>query len=158
MAYQVEFEKSKQNPEEFWLEQSQLIEWFDTPTKAFEADDSGQSNWFPDSRLNTAYLALDHHVENGRGNQIALVYDSPVADAKIQYTYRELTDEVAKLAGALINLGVGKGDRVIIYLPMIPEAAMAMLACARIGAVHSVVFGGFAAQSSRPALMTQSQI
>jgi propionyl-CoA synthetase len=146
MAYQVEFEKSKQNPEEFWLEQSQLIEWFDTPTKAFEADDSGQSNWFPDGRLNTAYLALDHHVENGRGNQIALVYDSPVADAKIQYTYRELTDEVAKLAGALINLGVGKGDRVIIYLPMIPEAAMAMLACARIGAVHSVVFGGFAAR------------
>ena len=146
MTYQAEFEKSQQQPEQYWLDQAKLIDWFTAPVVANGTDASGQQNWFPDGVLSTSYLALDHHVENGRGDQVALIYDSPVTNTKSQFTFSELTDQVARLSGALLNLGVGKGDRVIIYLPMIPEAAMAMLACARIGAVHSVVFGGFAAR------------
>ncbi|MBE9563404.1 MAG: propionyl-CoA synthetase, partial [Proteobacteria bacterium] len=105
---------------------------------------NGIHQWFADGELNTAYLALDYHIENGRAEQIALIYDSPVTNTKKQYTYRELRDQVAKTAGMLVNLGISKGDRVVIYMPMIPEAAIAMLACARLGAIHSVVFGGFA--------------
>ena len=101
--------------------------------------------WFTDGVLNTCFNALDRHVRSGRGDQAALIYDSPVTSSQRTYTYAELLDEVARFAGVLRGLGVGKGDRVIIYMPMIPEAAIAMLACARIGAVHSVVFGGFAA-------------
>ena len=101
--------------------------------------------WFAGAELNTCYNALDRHVERGRAEQTALIYDSPVTDSKKSFTYRALRDQVAKLAGAIAAQGVGKGDRVIIYMPMIPEAVMAMLACARLGAVHSVVFGGFAA-------------
>ena len=102
--------------------------------------------WFVGGEINTCYNALDIHVENGRGDQPALIYDSPVTETKKSYTYSELTDYTARFAGALSNLGVEKGDRVIIYMPMIPEAVVAMLACARIGAVHSVVFGGFAGE------------
>jgi propionyl-CoA synthetase len=101
--------------------------------------------WFPDAELNTCYNALDRHVERGRAEQVALIYDSPVTDQVVRYTYRELRDQVAKVAGALRDLGVEKGDRVVVYMPMMPEAVMTMLACARLGAVHSVVFGGFAA-------------
>ena len=101
--------------------------------------------WFPDAELNTCYNALDRHVERGRAEQLALIYDSPVTDQVVRYTYEELRDQVAKVAGALRDLGVEKGDRVVIYMPMVPEAVMTMLACARLGAVHSVVFGGFAA-------------
>ena len=101
--------------------------------------------WFPDAELNTCYNALDRHVERGRADQVALIYDSPVTDQVVRYTYRELRDQVAKVAGALRDLGVEQGDRVVVYMPMVPEAVMAMLACARLGAVHSVVFGGFAA-------------
>src|SRR5207237_6501177 len=101
--------------------------------------------WFTGGRLNTCYNALDRHVERGRADQIALIYDSPVTDTKASYTYRELRDLVATFAGALVAQGVERGDRVIVYMPMVPEAVIAMLACARIGAVHSVVFGGFAA-------------
>ena len=107
-------------------------------------DDNGNTRWFADGTLNTAYLALDYHVEEGRGDQLALIYDSPVTDTRATFTFTELRDRVASFAGVLVSLGVVKGDRVIIYLPMIPEAVIAMLACARIGAVHSVVFGGFA--------------
>ena len=146
MSYQAEFEKAKHDPEAFWLEQANLVDWYKPPQKALTETEGGVAGWYPDGELNTAYLALDYHVNTGRGDQLALIYDSPVTNTVKTYTYRELTDQVARFAGVLQNLGVEKGDRVIIYLPMIPEAAIAMLACARIGAVHSVVFGGFAAK------------
>ncbi|MGB1092955.1 MAG: AMP-binding protein, partial [Oceanobacter sp.] len=121
------------------------VQWFKEPTEILSKDENGIDRWFADGEMNTAYLALDYHVLNGRGDQLALVYDSPVTEKKSQYTYSELTSEVARFAGALAAQGVGKGDRVVVYMPMVPEAAIAMLACARLGAVHSVVFGGFAA-------------
>lgn len=146
MSYQTEFDLAKSQPEAYWLEKAGLIPWYQAPTIAFAEGDQHEGSWFPDGELNTAYLALDYHVGNGRGDQTALIYDSPVTNTKQSFTFSELTDQVARLAGLLKQMGVDKGDRVIIYLPMIPEAAMAMLACARIGAVHSVVFGGFAAR------------
>ncbi|MFT7242872.1 MAG: propionyl-CoA synthetase [Candidatus Azotimanducaceae bacterium] len=144
MSYQAEFERAKRDPEEFWREQANLIEWSKVPQTILADSAQGVAQWYPDGELNTAYLALDYHVKNGRGDQLALIYDSPVAADVQKFTYRELTERVALFAGVLHKLGVTKGDRVIIYLPMIPEAAIAMLACARLGAVHSVVFGGFA--------------
>ncbi|MFT4799361.1 MAG: propionyl-CoA synthetase [Candidatus Azotimanducaceae bacterium] len=144
MSYQAEFERAKRDPEVFWREQANLIEWSKAPQTILAETAQGATQWYPDGELNTAYLALDYHVKNGRGDQLALIYDSPVAEDVQKFTYRELTERVALFAGVLRELGVGKGDRVIIYLPMIPEAAIAMLACARLGAVHSVVFGGFA--------------
>ena len=137
--------RSLSDPESFWTEAAEAIHW----TKRWEQvlDDSNPPSyrWFVGGELNTCYNALDIHVESGRGDQPALIYDSPVTDAKRTYTYIELRDEVARFAGVLAGLGVGKGDRVIVYMPMVPEAIVAMLACARLGAVHSVVFGGFAA-------------
>ncbi len=144
MSYKQEYQHSVDNPEEFWREKASVLAWFKPPQTILANDDNGIARWFVDGELNTCYLALDTHVENGRGDQPALIYDSPVTDTKRQYTYRELRDEVAVFAGALAKLGVEKGDRVLIYMPMVPEAAIAMLACARLGAVHSVVFGGFA--------------
>ncbi|WP_116048466.1 propionyl-CoA synthetase [Amycolatopsis palatopharyngis] len=143
-AYSETFRHSLEDPEGFWLEAAKSIDWTRPPTRAL--DDSGAPlyRWFPDGELNTAYNALDRHVEAGHGDRAALIYDSPVTGAKQRFSYAELLDEVARFAGALASLGVGKGDRVIIYLPMVPEAVIAMLGCARIGAVHSVVFGGFA--------------
>jgi propionyl-CoA synthetase len=132
------------DPEGFWAEQAARIPWYRSPETVVRRHDDGSWTWFPDGELNTCFLALDHHVESGRGEQLALIYDSPVTDTQRKWTYAQLRDEVARLAGALRSLGVGKGDRVVIYMPMVPEAAMAMLACARLGAVHSVVFGGFA--------------
>jgi len=146
MSYQAEFDRAKIDPEGFWLEQAKLIDWYKAPEIALTESKTGISNWYPDGELNTAYLALDYHVKSGRGDQLALIYDSPVTNSVLKFTYSELTDRVARFAGVLQNLGVEKGDRVIIYLPMIPEAIISMLACARIGAVHSVVFGGFAAK------------
>jgi len=145
MTYQEEFNAAKTNPEAFWKEKSNALEWFKAPEKILTQDDQNIHHWFADGEMNTAYMALDYHVENGRADQTALIYDSPVTDTKKTYSYRELRDEVALCAGMLKNLGVEKGDRVIIYMPMIPEAAISMLACARLGAIHSVVFGGFAA-------------
>jgi propionyl-CoA synthetase len=145
MTYQEEHQRSLQDPEGFWREQAEALEWFEFPRQILTRDADGLGHWFADGRLNTAYMALDHHVASGRGEQTALIYDSPVTGAKARYTYRELTAAVAKTAGMLAALGVVKGDRVIIYMPMIPEAAIAMLAVARLGAIHSVVFGGFAA-------------
>jgi len=142
--YKETFAKSIQQPADFWAEQAELVDWFRAPETILSKDKNGNDIWFADGQLNTAHIALDYHVDNGRADQAALVYDSPVTNTAQTYTYRELRDKVALFAGALEHIGVGKGDRVIIYMPMIPEAVIAMLACARIGAVHSVVFGGFA--------------
>ncbi len=143
-AYENEYQKAIHQPAEFWLEQAQNIDWFEMPTLGLGEDDHGIERWFPNGKLNTCWLALDYHCEQGRGEHAALIYDSPVTVSQKTYTYAELSDEVAKVAGMLAELGVTKGDRVVIYMPMIPEAVMAMLACARLGAIHSVVFGGFA--------------
>ncbi|MEM8906569.1 MAG: acetate--CoA ligase [Bacteroidota bacterium] len=145
MIYTSDYQKSLQDPEAFWRQQAQQLDWFTFPPQILSWNEAGLPLWYEGAKLNTAYLALDHHVNNGRGDQIALIYDSPVTNNKAKLTYSELLEKVAVFAGGLQSLGVEKGDRVIIYMPMIPEAAIAMLACARLGAVHSVVFGGFAA-------------
>jgi propionyl-CoA synthetase len=144
MSYIAEYQRSMNDPEGFWREQAGKLEWFKFPEQILKQDADGVGYWFADGEMNTAYMALDYHVINGRGNQAALIFDSPVTNTKKTYTYAELTDEVARTAGLLADLGVVKGDRVIIYMPMIPEAVIAMLAVARLGAIHSVVFGGFA--------------
>ncbi|MEA5458878.1 propionyl-CoA synthetase [Arcicella sp. LKC2W] len=144
MKYQEKYNHSIHNKEQFWAEQADKIAWFKKPETILSQDEDGFYRWFEGGKLNTAYLALDYHVENGRGEQHALIYDSPATNSVKKYTFRELRDAVAKLAGGLKSLGVEKGDTVVIYMPMVPEAAMAMLACARLGAIHSVVFGGFA--------------
>ena len=136
----------KQNPQAFWAEAAREIDWIKPPTRIFDETAGVYGRWFPDATCNTCYNALDRHVKNGRGDQRAVVYDSPVTGQARTYTYSQALDEVATLAAVLKNLGVGKGDRVIVYMPMIAEAVFAMLACARIGAIHSVVFGGFAAK------------
>jgi propionyl-CoA synthetase len=143
--YKEVYERSLHDPEGFWAEAAAAIEWDTPPTRILDDTAAPLYTWFPDGVMNTCHNALDRHVDGGRADQLALVYDSPVTDTIRTFTYRELRDAVARLAGALTSLGVTKGDRVIVYMPMIPEAAMAMLACARIGAIHSVVFGGFAA-------------
>ncbi|MFS1477713.1 propionyl-CoA synthetase [Vibrio lentus] len=142
--YITEYQWAREDPNSFWETQSQAIDWFEPPKTILQTDDNGIERWFPDGVMNTCWLALDYHCENGRGDNTALIYDSPVTGNQSSYTYNQLRDQVAKVAGMLAAQGVTKGDRVVIYMPMIPEAAMAMLACARLGAVHSVVFGGFA--------------
>jgi len=142
--YDKTYKASIENPEEFWAEAATRVHWYHQWDKVLDVVD-GHYRWFVGGCMNSCYNALDLHVDHGRGEQTALIYDSPVTDTKRQYTYRELRDRVAKTAGMLVNKGVVKGDRVVIYMPMIPEAVIAMLACARIGAIHSVVFGGFAA-------------
>ncbi|MHA7239062.1 AMP-binding protein [Arthrobacter sp. TMS1-12-1] len=137
--------ESLADPERFWLEAAAGVDWMTPPTAAVDATHAPLYRWFPGASLNTSYNALDRHVDAGRGDQTALVHDSAMLGTVRTSTYAELRDEVAVFAGVLARLGVGKGDRVLVYLPMIPEAVVAMLACARIGAVHSVVFGGFAA-------------
>ncbi len=144
MNYHDEYQQSIEQPEVFWRKQAEQIKWYEFPETILSQDEHGFYRWFAGGKLNTAYLALDVHIEEGRGDQLALVYDSPVANMQQKFTYAELRDTVAKFAGCLRNLGVEKGDRVIIYMPMVAEAVIAMLACARLGAVHSVVFGGFA--------------
>ncbi|MGD9783406.1 MAG: propionyl-CoA synthetase [Hyphomicrobiaceae bacterium] len=134
----------QKDPEGFWATAAKDVSWYKLWDKVVDPYAGHYGRWFPGAECNTAYNCLDRHVEAGRGAQDALIYDSPVTGTKRKYTYAELTDEVAALAAVLLDLGVTKGDRVIVYMPMIPEAVMAMLACARIGAVHSVVFGGFA--------------
>lgn len=144
MSYQTEYQNSLQDPEGFWARQAQKLDWYRPADEVLSTDEDGLYRWFKSAMTNTAYLALDYHVENGRADQVAMYYDSPVTQTKAQFSYRQMRDRVAKIAGGLKKLGVGKGDTVIIYMPMIPEAVMSMLACARLGAVHSVVFGGFA--------------
>lgn len=142
--YDKVYAESIENPEKFWAEAATKVHWYHKWDKVLDVV-NGHYRWFIGGCMNTCYNALDLHIDNGRGDQTALIYDSPVTDTKKIYTYRELRDKVAKTAGMLANKGVVKGDRVVIYMPMIPEAVIAMLACARIGAIHSVVFGGFAA-------------
>ena len=144
-TYRQVWEQSISDPEHFWGEAARGIDWYREPTKVLDDSRAPLYEWFSDGEMNTCYNALDRHVENGHGDRLALIYDSPVTDAKSTYTYASLLNEVARFAGVLRGLGVEQGDRVVIYMPMIPQAAIAMLACARIGAVHSVVFGGFAA-------------
>ena len=144
MSYQAEYSKSIEDPEGFWAEKAADLPWYTQPQTILSTDDNGVFRWFADGEMNTAYMALDHHVESGRGDQDALIYDSPVTGSKRKLTYTELRDQVAKFAGVLKAQGVTKGDRVVIYMPMVPEALIAMLAVARLGAIHSVVFGGFA--------------
>ena len=139
------YERWKRDPEGFWAEAAREIDWIEPPKKIFDASQGVYGRWFTGGVCNTAYNCIDRHVERGRADQPAVIYDSPVTGQKRIYTYAELLDEVKTLAGVLREAGVGKGDRVLLYMPMIPEALIGMLACARIGAIHSVVFGGFAA-------------
>lgn len=143
--YQQLYDNAIANPEAFWENEAKQIDWFEFPKTILSKDSDDLYRWFADGKLNTCHLALDYHVNNGRGNQTALIFDSPATNTKQRYTYLQMQEKVAKLGGVLRHLGVTKGDRVIIYMPLVPEAVFAMLACARIGAIHSVVFGGFAA-------------
>ena len=150
-GYRELFDASISDPTAFWADAARAVTWTREPKQILDDSNPPFYRWFPDGELNTCANALDRHVEGGRGDQPALIYDSPVTGSQRTYTYRELLDQTARFAGALRGLGVDKGDRVVIYMPMIPEAVIAMLACARLGAVHSVVFGGFAAQrTGRP--------
>ena len=144
MGYREIYNSWKKDPEAFWMNAAEAIDWDKKPSKALFADRAPLYEWFSDSMVNTCYNAVDRHVFNGRADQKAIIYDSPMTDTKYSITFAELLDKVASLAGALSSKGISKGDRVIIYMPMIPEGIISMLACARIGAIHSVVFGGFA--------------
>lgn len=139
-------QRSLSDPDGFWLEVARIASWDVAPTVGCDQTNSPFNRWFPDGEINACRNALDVHVDAGRGDQLALIHDSPVTDSITRFTYRQLRDAVARFAGVLAGLGVGKGDRVLIYMPMVPEAVIAMLATARLGAVHSVVFGGFAAK------------
>ena len=142
--YEESYARSLNDPEGFWGDAANDVHWFKWD-RVLDRKAGVYGRWFVGGVTNTCYNALDRHVERGRGDQAALIYDSPLTNTVRSFTYRELRDQVARFAGALTALGVKKGDRVIIYMPMVPETVVAMLACARIGAVHSVVFGGFAA-------------
>ncbi|MBT5414910.1 MAG: AMP-binding protein, partial [Rhodospirillaceae bacterium] len=139
------YRRSIEDPEGFWAEAAQGIDWIEPWDQVLDDSKSPFTRWFVGAKVNTCWNALDRHVEGGRADQLALIHDSPITGGQTKFTFRELRDTVARFAGALAARGVGKGDRVIVYMPMVPEAAIAMLACARLGAVHSVVFGGFAA-------------
>lgn len=143
-GYSELFQASVTDPAAFWADAAAAVTWTREPQRVLDDTDPPHYRWFPDGELNTCANALDRHVAAGRGDQAALIYDSPVTGTQRTYTYAELLDETARFAGVLRGLGVGVGDRVVVYLPMIPEALITMLACARLGAVHSVVFGGFA--------------
>lgn len=144
MNYKDFYAKSINQPEEFWREQADAIDWYNKPETILSKDENEYPIWYRDGELNVCYLAIDKHVEDGFGDQVAIIYDSPVTQTIKKYTFLEVKTEVAKLAGGMQSLGLKKGDTAIIYMPMIPQAAFAMLACARIGVTHSVVFGGFA--------------
>ena len=144
MGYKEIYNSWKNDPESFWMTAADAIDWVKKPSKALFSERAPLYEWFCDSEVNTCYNAVDRHVLNGRADQKAIIYDSPMTDTKYSITFSELLEKVATLAGALSSEGISKGDRVIIYMPMVPEGIIAMLACARIGAIHSVVFGGFA--------------
>ena len=145
MDYDEVYKRSLSCPDQFWSEAANAVDWSRRWDSVLDDTEAPFYRWFAGGELNSCHNALDRHVDSGRGNQAALIYDSPSTGVKEQYTYSQLRDEVAKFAGVLAGLGVNRGDRVLIYMPMVPEAVIAILACARIGAVHSVVFGGFAA-------------
>src|SRR6185312_5973824 len=149
--YREVYARAQRDPEGFWAEAAREIDWIEPATKIFDPSMGLYGRWFVGARVNTCYNALDRHVADGRADQVALIHDSPLANpggpsAITTFTYAELLKEVQTLAAVMQDFGVAKGDRVILYMPMVPEAVVAMLACARIGAVHSVVFGGFAAK------------
>ena len=144
--YELVYRRSLDNPGEFWAEAAENIDWFKCWDKVLDDSNAPLYRWFPGGKLNTCHNALDRHVENGHGERLAVIYDSPVTETKRTLSYKELRDQVALFAGVLTSAGITKGDRVIIYMPMVPETLVAILACTRIGAVHSVVFGGFASQ------------
>ena len=135
----------RDDPEAYWMATAEYIDWDEKPTKALDDSAAPMYRWFADAKCNTCFNAVDRHVRDGRGDQVAIIHDSPITGTKAKITYAELQEQVANLAGALASKGVTKGDRVIIYMPMVPEALVAMLAVVRLGAIHSVVFGGFAA-------------
>ena len=143
--YKEIYQESIKNREGFWKEISNDVFWYKKPTKILNSQNPPFYKWFEDGVTNTCYNALDLHVDQGKGEKLAIIYDSPITGSKENITYNKLKEKVALFAGALKKQGISKGDRVTIYMPMIPEAVIAMLACGRIGAVHSVVFGGFAA-------------
>ena len=145
MGYRETYESWQNDPEAFWMEQAKAIDWEVAPTRALTDHGDNLFEWFADGMVNGCYNAVDRHVEAGRGNRVAIIYDSPITGKKEKITYADLQHRVARLAGAMAMRGIDKGDTVIIYMPMIPQAIEAMLACARLGAIHSVVFGGFAA-------------
>ena len=142
--YKDFFDKSIKHSEEFWMEQANEINWFSKPSIALSKDETDYPRWFEDGMLNMCFLTVDKHIQDGFGDDVAIIYDSPVTQTIKKYTYKEVQSEVAKFAGGLLSLGFKKGDTAIIYMPMIPQTTFAMLACARIGVIHSVVFGGFA--------------
>ncbi|MEM6864324.1 MAG: acetate--CoA ligase [Bacteroidota bacterium] len=144
MKYDEFYVESIRDPKGFWKRQAQNLIWDDFPTEILREAPHGGSHWFADGRLNMSYLCIDRHLEAGHGDQVAIYYDSPVTQVKANITYQQLKDEVSKLAGGLKKLGLEKGDTAIVYMPMIPQAIYTMLACARLGVIHSVVFGGFA--------------
>lgn len=143
-SYVEQYRRSMSDPEGFWLDAAEAVDWFRKPRKALDDQQPPFYRWYPDGQLNICYNALDRHVIKGDADRTALIYDSPVTGTKRSYSYAQLLDLVGRAAGVLRALGVERGDRVVVYLPMVPEAIVTMLACARIGAVHSVVFGGFA--------------
>ena len=145
-SYDEVYAQWKRDPEGFWAQAAQDLEWDKTWDKVFDPDAGIYGRWFTGALCNTCHNAVDRHVTGGRADQPALIHDSPVTGTKTTFSYAQLKQEVVALAAVLEDQGVGKGDRVIIYMPMVPEAVFAMLACARLGAVHSVVFGGFAAK------------
>lgn len=138
------FKQSIENKEQFWKEQAQEISWFKFPETIISKDKNDYTQWFTDGKLNMSYLCIDKHIEDGFGEETAIIYDSPVTNQKIKYTFNQAKEEISKLAGGLVSLGLKKGDTTVIYMPMIPQTLFAMLACARIGVIHNVVFGGFA--------------
>jgi propionyl-CoA synthetase len=144
-SYQRAYRSWRDNPEQWWMDAAAGLAWERRWDRVFDPDSGPHGRWFPGARLDISHNCLDRHVAAGRGKQPALIWDSPMAGARATLTYAQLRDRVARVAGALAALGIGHGDRVVIYMPMVPEAAIAMLACARLGAIHSVVFGGFAA-------------
>ena len=145
-SYAEVYANWQKDPEGFWGQAAKAVDWIEAPKKIFDSAQGPYGRWFPDATCNTCYNVLDRHVKNGRADQAAIIYDSPVANTKRKLTYAQVLDEVSALAAVLQDFGVKKGDRVIVYMPMIPEALIGMYACARIGAIHSVVFGGFAAK------------
>ena len=145
MSYRDIYEDWKADPESFWMKAAEAIDWVKPPSRALWSDDAPLYEWFKDAQVNTCYNAVDRHVAAGNGARVAIIYDSPITNQKSKITFKELQIQVAALAGGLAAKGITAGDRVIIYMPMVPESLVAMLACTRIGAVHSVVFGGFAA-------------
>ena len=144
-AYEQACACALNDPEGFWAEAAEDVRWYRRWDKVLDDSNPPFYRWFAGAQVNSCFNALDRHVEGGRGDQVALIYDSPLTGGRVErFTFAALADRVARFAGVLARQGVGKGDRVIVYMPMVPESVIAMLACARIGAVHSVVFGGFA--------------